>query len=617
MNKGDLHNQKSTTTPVQDGRRLPYFFRLTIRQRLPLLMATLLAGVIVASTWASYRGVKLSALEVGSERLVNLAQQLSSLSQQNAASLLAKTGAAANDPALQSYVRTPSTPTRAAALSGLQQFSTPQDANSLQVEVWRDKHSPALVFPEGREPESSDLEKEFKLCAAEPYKTDGKMRLANGVVVYPAVAAVRDQTGSVIGYLVRWRKVVATAEARRQIMDLLGSQASIYMGNAQGDIWTDLVKVVSQPPTGLQSTLQVTHYNRDGESVMALGRPIIGTPWFVVVELPDREFLVQANRFLRRMIVIGIAVFAIGLAGAFVLARSITGPLQRLTNAASAISLGDYSSLVPVGPQDELGKLAAAFNTMVVRVHDSQQALEERVRDRTSQLQVANQELESFSYSVSHDLRAPLRAIDGFSRILEEDHAASLSAGAQRYLGLIRDNAKQMGRLVDDLLDFSRLGRQPLQKRDVHPEEIARQVLDELRSEQEGRRLKISIDTLPVAQADPSLLKQVYVNLISNALKYSRVRDQGEINIGAIDTNGSHQPTIYFVRDNGAGFDMQYVDKLFGVFQRLHLAEEFEGTGVGLAIAQRIVARHGGRIWAEGEVDKGATFFFTLQGGTA
>jgi signal transduction histidine kinase len=487
----------------------------------------------------------------------------------------------------------------------------------LQIELWNANHSLAMVLPESSSAESSDLEKEFKLCADKPYRVAGTIRVIKETIAYPVVAAARDETGKPIGYLVRWRKLSGSPDARKQLTDLLGSQAALYFGNSQGDVLTDTVKVVSQPPEGLQSTLQVTHYIRDGNSVMALGRPINGTPLFVIVEFPDQALLAQANRFLRRMILIGIVLFVIGLGGAFALSRNITRPLHSLTEAASAISSGEYSRQVHIGGNDELGKLAGAFNTMAVQVRDSQRALEQRVQERTSQLEVANKELESFSYSVSHDLRAPLRAIDGFSRILNEDYAAQLPQEAQRYLDLIRSNAKQMGRLVDDLLNFSRLGRQALQKQSVRPADLARQVLDELQSEQQGRKVNISIGELPVIQADPSLLKQVYVNLLSNALKYTRVRDEAEIEVGATNANGNGGDTVYYVRDNGAGFDMQYANKLFGVFQRLHRAEEFEGTGVGLAIVQRIVQRHGGRVWAEAEVNQGATFSFTLHGGSA
>ena len=235
--------------------------------------------------------------------------------------------------------------------------------------------------------------------------------------------------------------------------------------------------------------------------------------------------------------------------------------------------------------------------------------LEQRVVERTAQLQVANQELEAFSYSVSHDLRAPLRAVDGFARILLEDYASQLDAEAQRCLSLVRDGTQRMGQLIDDLLTFSRVSRRPLAKRLVALDELARQALADLRHEYEGRQVDVVIGTLPPCQADPVLLKQVLVNLLANALKFTRRRQVAHIEVGWCDTEGT---PAYFVRDNGVGFDMRYASKLFGVFQRLHRMEDYEGTGVGLALVQRIIHRHGGQIWADAAVDHGATFYFTL-----
>ena len=231
-----------------------------------------------------------------------------------------------------------------------------------------------------------------------------------------------------------------------------------------------------------------------------------------------------------------------------------------------------------------------------------------------ARLAESNRELEAFSYSVSHDLRAPLRALDGFSRILLERHAAGMPQEAQRYLHMVRDNAVQMGRLVDDLLRFSRLGRQPLETRIVATADMVRQVLDHLAGERKDRQVKVSVGDLPPCQADPALLRQVFTNLIENAFKFTRRREVAEVEVGSREVCGER---AYFVRDNGAGFDMRYAHKLFGVFQRLHRADEFEGTGVGLAIVQRIVHRHGGRVWAEAEVDRGATFHFTLERGSS
>jgi signal transduction histidine kinase len=252
------------------------------------------------------------------------------------------------------------------------------------------------------------------------------------------------------------------------------------------------------------------------------------------------------------------------------------------------------------------------------------EGLEQRVVERTAQLEAANKELDSFCYSVSHDLRAPLRAIDGFSRIVLEDCCVNLAPEGKAYLNLVRDNTQQMGQLVDGLLAFSRLGRQPLTKQIVGPEAIVHRCLAEMAEEQHDRKVEIAVGDLPDCNADPVLLKQVWTNLISNALKYTRQREIARVEIGcrtaprsvtigeASSPASTDPEVIYFVKDNGAGFDMKYVRKLFGVFQRLHRAADYEGTGVGLAIVQRIVQRHGGRIWAEATPDQGATFFFTL-----
>ncbi|MCE9554427.1 MAG: PAS domain S-box protein [Planctomycetes bacterium] len=242
------------------------------------------------------------------------------------------------------------------------------------------------------------------------------------------------------------------------------------------------------------------------------------------------------------------------------------------------------------------------------QAHDQ---LEQRVRDRTAELEAANQELEAFSYSVSHDLRAPLRAIDGFSRILLDDYSADLPADARNYLQIVRESSQGMGQLLDDLLRFARLSRQPLAKRPVPVGQIVKLCLDELQVEHADRHIETSMGELPDCDADPTLLKQVWFNLLANAFKYTRKRNIARIEIGSLAGERSDWQT-YFVRDNGAGFDMRYINKLFGVFQRLHRTEEFEGNGVGLAIVQRIIHRHGGRVWAEARPNEGATFFFTL-----
>jgi hypothetical protein len=235
--------------------------------------------------------------------------------------------------------------------------------------------------------------------------------------------------------------------------------------------------------------------------------------------------------------------------------------------------------------------------------------LEARVRQRTVELEEANRELEAFAYSVSHDLRAPLRAIDGFGRLLEEEHAGALDAEGLRLLGVVRQSTRRMGQLIDDLLRFSRAGRADLVRTRLDMVELVRQVWEATVDQAERDAMVFRLEPLPEADADPSLTRQVWVNLLSNAVKFTRGRAVRTVTVGARSEPGR---LVYYVRDDGVGFDPRYQDKLFGVFQRLHSPAEFEGTGVGLALVQRIAHRHGGAVWAEGEPGMGATFYFTL-----
>jgi signal transduction histidine kinase len=241
---------------------------------------------------------------------------------------------------------------------------------------------------------------------------------------------------------------------------------------------------------------------------------------------------------------------------------------------------------------------------------DQIRQLNQELASQAAELEASNKELESFAYSVSHDLRAPLRHVVGFSELLQKQASASLDDKSRRYMQTILESAKRMGNLIDDLLAFSRVGRAEARNTAVNLEQLVNEVVAELRQEASGRDIAWKIATLPVIYGDRSMLRLVIVNLLSNALKFTRGRGRAAIEIGCFDQKQNQ--TEVFVRDNGVGFDMQYVNKLFGVFQRLHRSEEFEGTGIGLATAQRIIHRHGGTMWADGAVDQGATFYFSL-----
>jgi light-regulated signal transduction histidine kinase (bacteriophytochrome) len=237
--------------------------------------------------------------------------------------------------------------------------------------------------------------------------------------------------------------------------------------------------------------------------------------------------------------------------------------------------------------------------------------LEQRIDERTDQLAQANKELESFSYSVSHDLRAPLRAIDGFASIIIEDFVDGFPSDAREYLDRIRINATRMGTLIDDLLALSRLSRHDLEKSTICLKDLVDDVLQEIQQDFKSRDIQIQVDESVYMNADPILMKQVYVNLMSNALKYTANVESTLIEVGANDLDGSY---TYFVRDNGVGFDIRYAEKVFEVFQRVHRQDEYEGTGIGLAIVQRVIRRHDGTVWADSAVGKGTTIYFTLPG---
>jgi len=338
----------------------------------------------------------------------------------------------------------------------------------------------------------------------------------------------------------------------------------------------------------------------------------------VLIGVAKKDLLAAANRNLSQALAILAVVSLLVFAGAWALVeRGIRRQSARIIAAVTRFSRGDFGARIgKPHPRGEIGDLMAALNQAFELMQTQRDViqrlnsdLERRVAERTAQLETSGKELEDFTYTVSHDLRTPLRAIDGFSRILEEDYGDKLDGEARRLIGVVRENTRKMGQLIDDLLTFSRMGRNPMAATSINMEALARSALAEIDAPAAAGRARIEIHALPEAWGDPAPIKQVWINLLSNAVKFSGKREQPVIEVSG---RKNAAEIVYCVKDNGAGFDMQYYHKLFGVFQRLHRTEEFAGTGVGLAIVQRVVSRHGGRVWAEGKVGEGAAFHFSL-----
>jgi light-regulated signal transduction histidine kinase (bacteriophytochrome) len=297
--------------------------------------------------------------------------------------------------------------------------------------------------------------------------------------------------------------------------------------------------------------------------------------------------------------------------------RYISKPILALAAKAKAISDGgDYTIRATKLGDDELGLLTDAFNQMLDKVDIAQKQISELNRDlekkvllRTSELESINKELESFSYSVSHDLRAPIRIIGGFTNILISDYNAALGEDGNKIANVIVEQTKQMGQLIDDLLNFSRLGRASLKMQKVDTNHLVSSIIEQNFFAKQDPVPEIKMEVLPHITCDIGLMRQVWLNLISNAIKYSSKNGKAIIEIGSYTKDDQ---LVFFIKDNGVGFDMKYANKLFGAFQRLHKQEEFSGTGIGLAIVQRIINKHSGNVWAYAEVGKGATFYFSI-----
>lgn len=587
---------------------MPFSKRQSLAVKIPLLMSALLLLTLAGMSAASYVELRASLIEIATERLQRAADQMATVFALSARQRVGAMKQLIDRPEVREFLRTRD------AAPGLDAAVDAYLGTAIaiaNVELW--DATGARVYARGAEFEviTGSLLDEYKQeFASTELPVIGRLRQFEDGLRYPVGGRVSEE-GRTLGFVVERRRISNPAQTRQTVdllTGLIGSEATMVIGNTDGSAWSDLVTTIPDVPiNGHESRLW--QYRRAGvPPTLAWATPIAQSPWAVAIEFPIDVILQPSRRFLMRSAAMATALLLLAGAVAWVASRRITTPLVQVTEAAEAVAESKAHVHVDIDREDEIGRLADSFNTMAEKVELSRTDLEMRVEQRTAELRAANRELEAFSYSVSHDLRAPLRAIVGFVQILEEDHAATLDATARHHLERVKLNARRMGQLIDDLLSFSQIGRATMLRQSIDMQAMATAVAQEAIAAS-GRHVDLTVEPLPQAHGEAALVNQVFVNLISNAVKFTAKVDRPAIVIGA---RHDDRETIYFVRDNGVGFDERHAEKLFGVFQRLHRPEEFEGTGVGLAIVHRIISRHGGRVWAEGKVGAGATFSFTM-----
>jgi len=547
---------------------------------------------------------------MGKERLRSLTNDISSMLSQSTGTLITTIKKTADNDTIRQYLLTGRKELHEPAFDILKKLKT--DSTTVLVELLAPDLLPLLSYSEAEESLQKKLRTLWKPDPAAPPSNPGiigKMYALDKSIYFPIITTITNKK-QINGYLVSWRLLATTPKAVEQISTLMGKGAVLYIGNTDGSAWTDMIRPVPHPPIDVkQAGIYFEYTDLKGTDVISTVQPINNSGWLVLIEFSKELILEGATRFFKWLIIAGGLLLIAGIFIAWLMSHKITKPLKQLTKAATAISKGDYSMQVQVDRKDELGELANAFNLMAEQVHATQLNLEHKVSERTAQLQTANKELEAFSYSVSHDLRAPLRGIIGFTAILEEEYGSKLDDEAKRITSVIRANTLKMGNLIDALLSFSRIGRNEITKMDINNNEMVKETIASLEPKHNTNPIKWVIGPLPDTAADINTMRQVWINLVSNAIKYSGGKDQPVIEIGSFIHEGQ---TAFFVKDNGVGFDEKYKDKLFKVFQRLHGAHEFEGTGVGLALIEKIISKHGGKVWAEGVVGQGATFYFSV-----
>lgn len=573
--------------------------RRSLARDLPLGLGALLAVTVAVLAFAAYREVQQTTLTAALERLDRTAVQLSDILTQSARTRFAVVESIAALPPIRQAVRgrRPVPPPPELEVLARAQLVT-------SVELW-DRDGRRISHTGDVPPLDAGRRRGVMESLREARSGIGRFHRGRGdTVVYEVVTSVRDG-----GYLVERRRLSNTSTGNRLLAELIGDSARLVIGNAGGDVWTDFNRPTPDPPATVLTPGR-HEYERDGARVLARSARVAGSPWQMVIEFPREMVVSRARTFLVRFALIALVVLIVGVAAAWGTGRWITRPLARVTDAAEAIADGRAVTAPPVDRSDEIGRLTSAFNTMAEQVARSQSRLEAQVQDRTAALQESLRELEAFSYTVSHDLRAPLRAMQGFAQALLEDYGATLDDTGRDYANRVVEASRRMDDLIQDLLAYSRLSREQLSLAPVDLDTVVAEVVNGLSDEmgRTGGRVEVA-SPLGRVVGNGRILHQVLANLVGNALKFVPTGTAPGVRISTEQRNGRRR---LWVEDNGIGIDPEHRERIFRVFERLHGGETYPGTGIGLAIVRRGAERMRGEVGVESTPGRGSRFWIEL-----
>ncbi|HYV98978.1 MAG TPA: ATP-binding protein [Gemmatimonadaceae bacterium] len=569
---------------------------------------------MTAWTWISYVNIRRATLSVGTEHVQLIASQIAGLYQEAIRDTRTNLHVVTGDSAIVHFVKAPGPATLPALRTTAARLLTPR--NNRSIGVFALDGAPLFSAPDSLDPGGPErhleLANEFALAARAPdHAAFAPIRILRDSVVIPIIGGVV-AGGEPAGFVVIWTRVGARTQVRDLLNRLIGDSATVFIGNARGDLWSDLGGGIHKFPAPLPIDGSVVRYERaDSVGALAVAHNIEGTPWAIAVETPTGAILAPAKRFLRTSILASIAVLLVATFVAALLARRLTVPLGTLTQSARAMAAGDFSGRVPIHRADELGTLSESFNVMADRIGESQRDLERKVEERTALLRERNVDLETFVHSVSHDLRAPLRAMHGFSRALLEDFSDTLDETAKDYARRIASAAQRMDHLTQDLLTFSRVSSTDISLAPVELGPVVRDAVDQFEADITARHAQVVMDEqFPPVLAHRATLEQSIANLVGNGLKFVAEGRPPEIRIRSTRSNGYVR---LWIEDNGIGIAPAHQERIFSIFERLHEGQQFAGTGMGLAIVRRAVERMGGRTGVESNVGAGSRFWIDLK----